>query len=324
MKNLLLALFAAAAIAASVLAWRQYTELVELRGATLAGDDRAALQARITELQKQNQDLQAALDQAAATPIPATADPEAAYTAAPQNNREEPGERGGRGDRRAAFREVMANPEVQGLISSAERAGIEMRYAALFRALNLTPDQSERLKALLVDRQNSRRDVVAALEQQGLSPRSDPEAFRKMVADAEAAVETNIRSVLGETGYQQLTQFERTQPQRNIVSTLQQHLSSTDAPLTYAQSEQLVQILAAAAPANEGRGGSWSRFMTTPGLSTFNGVVGPGSARITAEAVTQASTVLNPTQLKALKLFQQQQRNARQLQQLLRGGTPKG
>ncbi len=319
MKNLLLGLFAAAAIAASVLAWRQYTELVELRGSVLAGNDRDELQARISELQRQNQDLQAAFDQAASLP-PAASDPEPPPVAPSDVVR--PEERGDRGDRRAAFREMMANPEVQGLISSAERAGVEIRYAALFRSLNLSPDQAERLKALLVDRQNSRRDVIAALEQQGLNPRSDPEAFRKMVADAEAAVDTSLRSVLGESGYQQLTQYERTQPQRNLVGTLQQHLSSSDAPLSHAQSEQLVQILASNAPAQDGR--QSHRVFTSPGTTGLNGVVGAGSARITSEALTQAATVLNETQLKALKLLQQQQRNARQLQQLMRGSRPKG
>jgi hypothetical protein len=150
-----------------------------------------------------------------------------------------------------AIRELMNKPEVQAMLSLQQKAGIEQRYAALFKNLNLPPDQIEKLKTLLAERSTTMQDVMTAAHEQGIDPRQNPEAFRKLVSDSQNQINASIKATIGENGFAQLSSYEQTLPQRNLVSELQQRLSYTSTPLTAAQAEQMVQILAANSPARQ-------------------------------------------------------------------------
>src|SRR5438105_3641399 len=54
-------IFVAAFAVTAWVAWREYSELVSLRAAALAGDERAALEARLADFKRRNYDLQAQL-----------------------------------------------------------------------------------------------------------------------------------------------------------------------------------------------------------------------------------------------------------------------
>jgi len=350
-KTYLILLLALTTVGGAALAWRQYHELVELRAAAMNKSERADLQKRLWDLEKLNRELQ---DQLLAARGEAGGGMEGLLAGADGERPEgEPG-RGGRGERGGrgpgggmqqmnAIRDLMAKPEVQAMLSVQQKAALEARYAALFKNLNLPPEQIERLKSLLLDRQTTVQDVFAAAREQGINPRSDPDAFRKLVADAQNEVNNSIKAAIGDAGFAQLQQYEQTQPQRNLVNDLTQRLNYSDMPLSAAQAEQLVQILAAnqperrnpgeagaptGAPSPGGRGG--------PGGGLFGGgmvsIGGPGglsfsaggdnrggaTAQVTAGAIAQAQSVLAPSQLAALQQIQQQQQTQQQLQQLVR------
>lgn len=359
-KNFLLAFLALTSLGGAILAWQQYGELVELRAGALHREERADLQKRIVDLERLNRELQ---DQLAAARGGESLEDliagggERAGEDRPPRDRSRKGdpnrERGGEEARQrmAAFREAMAKPEVQALISAQQKAAIEGRYAALFNRLNLTPEQSDKLKTLLAERGNVRRDVEEAARAQGINPRENPEAFRKLFTDAQNDINASIKSAIGEQGFAQLQNYEQTMPQRNLVENLQQRLTHSNAPLTSLQAEQLVQILAANAPQRtstttagappadatipgRGPGGlglggppggpggpggpDFGRMMGPP----FGGPGGPGgpggAAIITPAAVAQAQTVLLPTQVSALQQLQQQQQTRQQLDQIVR------
>ena len=350
-KNLVIALLALTTLGGAMLAWHQYSELVGLRAAAGSVSDRDALQKKIAELQKANRDLEeqlAAMHGAredGGDDVMANAD----QAGARDQNGGPRGGRGNRGQQFAAIRDLMNKPEVQAMISAEQKAQLNATYAALFKKLNLTPDQADKLASLLIERQTARQDVFQAARDQGINPRTDPDGFRKLVADAQNSVNDSIKSLLGDDGFSQFTNYEQTMPQRNIVNTLQQRLSYTDSPLTSAQAEQLVQILAANTPqrtttttGTEPRGGAdFGGGFGGPGGGGFGGfggrmgglvtggfggggggglgaIVGPNSAPITSGAVSQAQSVLSPTQEAALTQLQQQQQTAQQLQQLVR------
>jgi hypothetical protein len=333
-KTYLILALALTTIGGVVLGWRQYTELVELRAAAMNSNERAELQKKIWDLQKTNRELQ---DRLAALRAEHPDGEEAAAAAedrprggAPEPQR--PGPPNGRGPtgQQLALRELMAKPEVQAMITSEQKALLDYRYGALFRNLNLPPDQLEKLKTLLIDRQNVVQDVYAAASDQGIDPRQDRDTFNKMVSDARNSVNDTIKSVLGEAGYNQLTTYDQTMPQRNLVSVLQQRLSYSD-PLSPSQADQLVQVLASNPSPNSGDGarrsvdlggGFAGRFAGGVGPS-INAVVGPGAVTITPGAVNQAQAVLTPTQLTALQQLQQQQQTANQLEQMRRDALQK-
>ena len=143
-----------------------------------------------------------------------------------------------------ALRNVMSKPEVQALLSVQQKAAIDARYASMFKSMNLSADQADKVKNLLADRATTMQDVMNAARDQGINPRTDPQGFQKLLADAQTDINNGLKAVLGDGGFNQLQNYEQTLPQRNVVNQLQQRLSYTDTPLTQAQADQLVQVLA--------------------------------------------------------------------------------
>ena len=359
-RTYVILLLAATTVGGAILAWQQYGEIVELRAQAMNRDERADLQKRVWDLEKANRELQAQL---AAQREPTDVDgllavaAEGERTPRERGGRERGGDRGGPGRGSSgmqqvnAVRELMSKPEVQAMINLQQRAAVEGRYAALFKNLNLAPDQVNKLTTLLAERTTTMQDVMSAAREQGINPRENPEAFRKLIADAQDQINSGIKSVIGDQGFAQLTNYEQTLPQRNLVNELQQRLSYTSTPLTSHQAEQLVQILATNTPPRQptttgtspspgGRGGPPGSFggpggprgMDVGGIvsSALGGgpgvgmiLGGPpeggrgGSAPVTPGAVSQAQTILAPPQVAALQQIQQQQQAQQQLRQLV-------
>lgn len=209
---------------------------------------------------------------------------------------------------------MMDDPEFQRLIQTQQKGALDSRYAALFRSLNLTPQQLEQFKDLLVEKRTAIADVMAAARSQGLNGRENRDDLRALVQNAQAEVDANIRSTIGEAAFSQYQNFEQTQAQRSVVSQLEQRLSYSGTPLTPQQSEQLVQLLAAN-PSEQGNVPRAAGVRTPAGRMGFGG---SGGAAITDTAVAQAATVLAPTQVQALQTLQQEQQAQAQLAQMIR------
>lgn len=346
----LVVLFAGTTIAGGIIAWRQYNELVELRAGALDRGERAGLQKRLWELEKANRSLQ---EKIAAKGSASDGEPATAGGKSDSAGLRRPAEGPRRGEvglqQAAALRELLASPEVQAMLNQQQKAGIEARYAPFFKLLNLTPAQAEKLTALLAERNTTRQDIFAAAQEQGINPRSNPEAFRKLLADAQSELNRGIQSVIGDSGLAQLQFFEQTVPQRALVGELQQRLSYTATPLTPSQSEQLIQILAKDAPARPSDAGSppagppppgsmVGRLAPVdflggggpplPGAATLPGVIESAfrvaGAPISNAAVSEAQAVLSPPQAATLQQMQQQQLAQQQLQQMLREASAPG
>jgi hypothetical protein len=338
-KNLVLALLAVAVAGVGAFAWRQHRELVELRAVALNKDERAELQKRLWGAEKRTKTLE---DQLAARRNSGVA--EAGAPAGDGENTSPDGTfrrvRRGPGGPLNNIMSVMEKPEMQRLMALQQKAALDGRYAALFKSLNLSPEDLDKFKALLVEKQTAMQDVVAAARARGIDPLADPEGLRKMIADTQADVDNHIKAILGETGFAQYQEYQQTTPQRTLVSQLQQSLSYTSAPLSDEQAEQLVGILARTSPPSSresatpaiatgmnvavafapdgagGGGGGATTFSIGENVMGFGG--GLGGARITDEAIASAQSVLSPPQLQGLQLLQQQQQAQQQLQQTLR------
>lgn len=323
-KPPLLLLCALAAVGSGVLAWQQHREVVRLRARLALSTDGVELQKRLAEAEQHARDLEGQLALAQSdTDVPAEAAmaPVAAKEDSSEAERPNRGDRGPGGNRGGGqfgpgMRAILDNPEAQQLMAVQQRASLDARFAALFKNLNLPPEQLEKLKELLVDRQNAMLDVMVAAREQGLTPRNNPEAFQKLVASTQAEIDNSIRATLGEDGFAQYQQYEKTIPQRNLVNQLQQRLSYTGAPLSDTQTEQLVQVLASTSTqrnANTNDGGAGGG---RGGFAGFAG--GTGATRITKDAIVASQTVLSAPQVDALKQLQQAQQAQQQLQRLIR------
>jgi hypothetical protein len=314
-KNYLILLLLLTTAGGATLAWRQYLELVQLRAANLKTDERADWQKRLWASEKRRRELEASLAAHKDRGSTATDGAPEAF-AGP----DEPGPGGRRGPNRGNlannFMAMIDRPEIQKLMATQQRAALDSRYAALFRNLNLSPEQLEKFKNLLVEKQTAMTDALAAARAQGIDPRNDPQEFRKLVADAQAEVDASIQSTLGDPAYAQYQQYQQTLPQRTTVNQLQQSLSYTSTPLTGAQTEQMVSILAANSPPSANSAGASGRAAVASAFGVgFGGQLG---SPITNDAITQSQTVLSPAQVQALQQLQAAQQAQAQLTQAMR------
>lgn len=310
-KNYLILFLALTTIGGAALAWRQYQELTQLRASALNNDERANLQKRLWAAEKRKHELESALA--------ARADGPSAGPADPSSGPEQPSGPGGRRDRgnmAANFMAMMDKPEIQKLMATQQKAALDARFATLFKNLNLTPEQLEKFKNLLVEKQTAITDALAAARAQGINPRTDPEDFQKLVTDAQAESDAGIKTALGDAGYAQYQQYQQTLPQRSVVNQLAQSLSYTSTPLTSGQTEQMVSILAANTPASSNPTGSNTRATIATAFGV--GFGGALNSPITNSAITQAQTVLAPPQVSALQQLQAAQQAQTQLNQAMR------
>ena len=217
------------------------------------------------------------------------------------------------------FMAMMDNPEIQHLMSITQRAQLDGRYSALFKSLNLSPADLEKFKNLLVEKQTSLMDVMAAARSQGLTGRENRDEIRKLVQDSQTEIDSSIRASIGETAFTQYKNYEQTLPQRNLVSQLDQRLSYSNTPLTGAQSEQMVQILAQNAPATKRpvEAGLPVAVAIGGGRTVFPG----GGNQVTDQAVTQSQSVLSAPQVEALRQLQAEQQAQAQLAQQMRAAA---
>jgi hypothetical protein len=314
-KNALIALLAVAVIAAAALAWHQYRELIELR-AQVADGDIAALKKQLADARKSIKSLEERIAELRgrrgsgdAAGVLGDEDTSQASGGAP------------RGGRFRAFAELSGNPEFQRLLSIQMKGRIDQTYAALYKALNLSPQQLTQFQSLLAEKQQSLMDVMQAAQAQGMSPRTDPDGIKTLMSQAVSQVDANIQQALGDAGYQQYQQFQQTLPERNVVNSLQQSLSYTQTPLTDDEANQMISLLAQTQPQRAGNGtaGTSNGGDSGPGpLSILNG---GGNAKVTDDSLTQAQGVLSAPQLSALQQIQQQQQAQQQIQKLMRSAN---
>ncbi|HVW22648.1 MAG TPA: hypothetical protein VHC86_15640 [Opitutaceae bacterium] len=321
-KNLAVLVLAAVALGAGVLAFIQYQQLIKLH-AQLLGPDGKGLERSLADAQKRIRSLQDELAALRARPAAAAA------AADEQGADNQPGGRGRRGrfaggPGAGRFAALANNPEFQKLQSIQLKAQLDQRYAALFKTLNLSPEQLDQFKTLLVQRQQAQQDAMQAAFQQGLNPRQDRQAFEQAIADAQTSVDQQIQSLLGDSGYPQYQQYQQTMPERNTVSQVQQALSYSGAPLSDDQANQLVALLAQNQPSNQNGGGG--RGFGGGGFGGPGGAFGGGGppAQITPQVLTLAQSVLSGPQLQALQQVQQQQQAQQQMRQLMQTNRQNG
>ena len=310
-KTYLIVFLALTTAGGAALAWQQYQELLKLRSASLTSNERADWQKRLWAAEKRRHELEDALK--------AKTDGPAALADVANADEGGPGGRRGpnRGNLANNFMAMMDKPEIQKLMAIQQKASLDGRYGTLFKNLNLSPAQLEQFKNLLVEKQTALTDALAAARAQGINPRTDPEDFQKLIADAQTEADSSIKTTLGDAGYAQYQQYQQTLPQRNVVSQLAQSLSYTSTPLTPDQTEQMVSILAANTPpsTNSNATANNIRATVTTGLGVAGG--GPGSP-ISNDAITQAQTILAPAQVTALQQLQATQQAQAQLQAAMR------
>lgn len=160
-----------------------------------------------------------------------------------------PGQRGPRGGGAqfaAQMATLMQDPEFAAAWKIQQEARIERRYGALFKDLQLPPDQLASLKTLLAERENAGRDVWTTAIAEGVNPRDreSREQLRELTAQFQAEVDNNIKNTVGPNVLAAIEQYNATGPQRNTVEDISERLVDLGQPLNDSQARQLTAILA--------------------------------------------------------------------------------
>lgn len=302
MKNFPLLLLGVLAVAAGVFAFRSQRELSDLRRAAEAAtvreaaqrDEKKQWQKTTEETARRIADLEKELAAVRSRGASGENSPGGSTGVAP--SAPAPG-----ADLLTSAMSLLDNPDMQRTMAARQRAALNARYGALFKSLHLDAATLAQFKDLLVEKQMVSSDVLSVVAKQGLNPLQNRQEVARLMASAQTEIDGKIKNLLGDDGYGEFQNYQRTQPQRALVTQLEQNLSFTDAPLTAAQSEQLVQVLSASTP---------PRPPNAP-VSTRT------TARISDEMIERASSVLSPVQLQALQEIRQQQQQAQQAALLL-------
>jgi hypothetical protein len=136
---------------------------------------------------------------------------------------------------------------------------LDANYLSLFQRLGFTPDQVEQFKALKLDSMEKGNDLfkarVAAAKKE--NPSIDRAGVQKIVeqvnAENQAQLQAVLRATFGDATYTEIDHYETTMSVRPIANQLATSLFNSEAPLTPAQAEQLVAVMASLARNAQGR-----------------------------------------------------------------------
>jgi len=118
----------------------------------------------------------------------------------------------------------------------------DIAYAAFFRQLGFTPEQREQFKALLNDRMERGQRLIETMVAQGNNP--DKLAVQVIFDQTDSELQAELRAAFGDKVVDAYNYFEATRPVRFVADQLAGALFYSDAPLTVAQADQLVEIMA--------------------------------------------------------------------------------
>ena len=135
-----------------------------------------------------------------------------------------------------------AHPEARSRYLREYRDGLSTTWGLLFKTLNLSPDQVEKLEDLLEQRKDNDITVEAAAAAKGLDE-SAPE-IQALDDQLDAANKAALKDLLGRADYAAVRNYMHDENVIPIVDELAGSVYSTSAPLTGDQAMAMTQVLA--------------------------------------------------------------------------------
>jgi hypothetical protein len=174
-------------------------------------------------------------------------------------------------------RVIALNPELRTQYVQLYKDGLDSIYNLLFHALNLPPDQENKLKDLMAQRVANSLQVDQVASDRGLDP--DDPAMKKLSGQLNHQNDSDIAALLGPEASGVYKQYIQEQGVAPLIRDLAGNLPT--APLTLDQAEQLSHALSAVSQTNQ------------YGYAVY-GTVDLG------QAMAKAADILTPEQLPAL------------------------
>ena len=132
---------------------------------------------------------------------------------------------------------MIKTPEGQKMVQNQSASRVRFQYAELAKRLKLSPQDSTVLMGLLADRQ-------AALTTARISSGGDSAQSAAQKSAIESEFNGKLKTTLGEEGFGQLNEYEKTVDERGMVSQIEDQFNSAGTPLDTTQKESLIQVMA--------------------------------------------------------------------------------
>ena len=206
---------------------------------------------------------------------------------------------------------MMKDPAMREVLREQQKAMINLMYAGLFKDLNLTPEEKDKLKGILTDSQMKNVEFA-----QGMFGGKDgaAEEATKQITDAKKQTEADVKALLGEERYAQYTDYQKTMSERMQLDQFKNQLAAEN-PLREEQSKQLLQLMQtekAAVPApipSDQNQAPKKELFSAENLDKQLKWMEDYNQRVLAGA----EKILSPEQLKQYQTFQEQQASLQKL-----------
>lgn len=260
----------------------------------------AVLETELTEAKRTIASLKRELERRAEQPPPAPV----AAAPAPAAPAAAPAPTG-----RAGLREMMNAPGMREAMERQQALQIDIAYARLFDQLQLSPQEREHFKKLLVERQKTQTELSLKLMDDKLTS-AQRQAIGEQIDQQRTAFDETIRQFLNhDDDWQSFQHWEKTLPERTQFEMLGKGLfASSPEPLSAQQEQQLIDLMAEVR-ARPGSGGNLAgKTNLDPSLLTDDLIQRQlqqieVNGRIVAE---RAAEFLSPAQLQTLKTYHEQ------------------
>lgn len=207
----------------------------------------------------------------------------------------------------AAERNVLS--ATQRAQAAALRTGLEPRYGPLFRRLGLPPAELEKFRDLLVERQLSTYDAMKVAQAQGIEVEANPAQWKALNDKILADLDGSIRTVLGDERYRLYQDFNNNGSSYLLLDRIERRLSDTGAPLQESQSEPLLRLLVATAPAAPAAAAQGPLQGVTAAMSGSDPLLAAAArGPISDETMARAPSILTPAQVETLRQIQSEQK----------------
>lgn len=143
----------------------------------------------------------------------------------------------------AGMAKMMKDPAMKEMMKGQMRTQMDFMYRDLFDMLGLDEDKKEKLTKMLVDRTGAGMELGMAM-MSGEKP--SPEEAKRMSEEMKVATEASnkaLKELLGDDDYGKFDQFEKSQPERQQLSTLNSQLKDKGIGLSEESESQLMDAM---------------------------------------------------------------------------------
>lgn len=201
---------------------------------------------------------------------------------------------------------MMKDPAMREMMRDQQKAVIKLMYAGLFKDLNLTPEEKDKLQGIFTESQM--QNVEAAQGMFGGEKEGAAEEATRQITEGKKQTEAEVRALLGEERYAQYEDYQKNMAERMQLDQFKNQLAG-DSPLRDEQMKQLLQLMQA------------EKAARPPAIPTDQTQV-PRKEMFTAENLDKqmkwmedynrrvlegAGKILSPEQLQQYQAFQEQQ-----------------